>query len=747
MTYPQMMLNIRTRKVLRDLVVNKARITLIVVAIAVGVFALSTVLRAREILDRDPTQSYLSVNPAHAKLRVEWFDNDYVDSVKRLDNVQDVAGRQVVWARIRLVQGDWHTLKLIAIPDFTDIPVNKMAPQAGQWPPTNRTIVIERTSLVPLKANIGDEIIVEAPNGQQRQIPLIGTVHDLNSFPSDRADFVLFGYITFDTLDWFGLPRSYNEMLITVAEENKGLVHIHQVIDNVESHLEKAGRRVFGTSIGIPGQHQFHTILQSILTVLNILGWFALVMSGLLVVNTISAILTQHIQQIGVMKTIGASLPDILGMYFSMVLVFSLLAILISLPLGIITARVFSIFLAGVMNFDIHSFSVTLQVPFLEISAGLLVPFLVALYPIITGARITVREAISLNQINQFGQSGFDRLLGKLPRVSATGLYALRNMFRRKDRLILTLVVLSIGGGIFIAVLSVNRSIQTTIDTDISAYWQQDISINFRHPYRTKEIVNEALQVSGVTYAEGWNIAEGFRTNMDENLIQEAISVFAVPPNSPFIQPTVLAGRWLTDNDGNALVVNVDFVAKNPDIKVGDTLELEVEGRQQIWQVVGTVTTQLVGFGEPKLELPIVYVPKTVFAEINRQRERANRLVVETQRPDFTFQDQISAALDAHFNNRGFDVLGLETRGLILNLTNFIIGVITVMLFLMAALFAIVGGISLMSTMSLNVLERTREIGVLRAIGADTPSVRQIILYEGVLIGLLSWGLAVLLIA
>jgi putative ABC transport system permease protein len=57
----------------------------------------------------------------------------------------------------------------------------------------------------------------------------------------------------------------------------------------------------------------------------------------------------------------------------------------------------------------------------------------------------------------------------------------------------------------------------------------------------------------------------------------------------------------------------------------------------------------------------------------------------------------------------------------------------------MAVLFAVVGGLGLMGTMSINVIERTREIGVMRAIGAPTRSVAQVFVVESVAIGMISW--------
>ena len=70
---------------------------------------------------------------------------------------------------------------------------------------------------------------------------------------------------------------------------------------------------------------------------------------------------------------------------------------------------------------------------------------------------------------------------------------------------------------------------------------------------------------------------------------------------------------------------------------------------------------------------------------------------------------------------------------------------LTSFLLIMSSMIAMVGSIGLTGTMSMNVMERTREIGVMRAIGASDRAVMSLVIVEGLLIGILSWGLGTLL--
>ena len=98
--------------------------------------------------------------------------------------------------------------------------------------------------------------------------------------------------------------------------------------------------------------------------------------------------------------------------------------------------------------------------------------------------------------------------------------------------------------------------------------------------------------------------------------------------------------------------------------------------------------------------------------------------------------DVVQAALDAE----GLAVASVFTIERLRRITGGFFDVIVYLLLAMGILIASVGALGLMGTMSTNVLERTREIGVMRAIGASDGAVQRIVIVEGVFIGLISWA-------
>ena len=116
-----------------------------------------------------------------------------------------------------------------------------------------------------------------------------------------------------------------------------------------------------------------------------------------------------------------------------------------------------------------------------------------------------------------------------------------------------------------------------------------------------------------------------------------------------------------------------------------------------------------------------------------------------TAQHDGAFQAEVAKAIREQLKQAGFKVSGSQTIGEIRASIQFQFNIIVVMLLVMAVLLAVVGGLGLMGTMSINVLERTREIGVMRAIGASNGAILGIVMVEGILIGMVSWLIGALI--
>jgi putative ABC transport system permease protein len=112
--------------------------------------------------------------------------------------------------------------------------------------------------------------------------------------------------------------------------------------------------------------------------ILGVLGALSLLLSGLLVVNTVSSLLTSQVRQVGIMKAVGARADQIVGMYLAAVAGYGLLALIVAVPLGVVGARAFAGFTASLLNFEIGGYNLPPRIFALEIAAGLVVPLVFA---------------------------------------------------------------------------------------------------------------------------------------------------------------------------------------------------------------------------------------------------------------------------------------------------------------------------------------------------------------------------------
>jgi putative ABC transport system permease protein len=294
----------------------------------------------------------------------------------------------------------------------------------------------------------------------------------------------------------------------------------------------------------------------------------------------------------------------------------------------------------------------------------------------------------------------------------------------------LTLFTLSLGGAIFIAVFNVQIALNLQMERTMR-YFLADVNLNFDRMYRIDDVETQVRQVPGITHIEGWIFSPGEVLNTDGSTADN-IFIFAPPAESPLVDPILLMGRWLLPGDQNAITINENFWMDYPDLRPGDSLRLKVNGKEDDWLIVGIF--QFTGAEEL-----FAYTNYEHLASKMNIPGRAAVYRIATSNHDVSFQEMVSAQLDSHLKEKGFQVDLVEAGSLTLETVKEYIEVLTVVLLILAVLTALVGSIGLAGTLSMNVLERTREIGILRAIGAHNQIVLNLVILEGLIIGFISY--------
>jgi putative ABC transport system permease protein len=729
------MLGTRWYKVISDLWSHRTRTLIVALAVAVGVYAVGTVLAAQVLMLREFHRDRDSTLIASAILYTYPFDEEFAARVAEMPGIEAAEGRETLSARIVTGPTAWRNLDIMSVADFENMQVDRYPLVAGRWPAARDEIMLEWMGMDYIGAQIGDRITIELPDNTRKELTISGTMHNPQR-PSPAVMGFTFALVSPATMVYLGQPHLFTELHVRVAGAEPGAPgnreHVAAVMAGVEDRVERSGREVLNTTI--IGRSIIESIVNTAVMIISMFGWVILLLSGFLVINTISALIAQQINQIGIMKLIGASRLQMVAMYVTLVLVYGTMAFSIGIPLAITTARfLMTDLVEGMVNIRSDSYAIPLWVYAVMVAIGVLIPLIAGLIPVWQGTRISTYRALNDNgiQSDAAGHSPVERLLARLPKtwLQRPLLLAVRNTLRHKGRLLRTMIVLILGTALFIAVVSVRQSVDTT-QADFLRYHQYDVEVQFEEAHRIGRLETAAFALSDVAAVEGWGVSGATRLRPDGSE-SNSYQVLGVPPASPLLNPIVQAGRWLLPGDEDAVVINATVAKDETDLAVGDTIVLDMEGRERSWEVVGIVTSDAQG--------PKVFMPYETFGHANRNLGKANRLLVTANQNDALAQEALESILLNHFEAKGFDVRSTMTTHKLNDQNGLMFNIIVGYLILNAVLLGAVGSLGLSTTMGINMMERIREIGVLRAIGASNGAIRRIVLLEGIVIACLSW--------
>ena len=730
-------MSIRWKKILRDLLSNRSRTMLVVLSIAVGIFATGAILGARQVLLREFDRDYANSDRASITLTTTNVSGRVLKQIAQRSDVTQVSGRRNIMCRVRQApkatgavhnSNEWESLELNALGEFGAQPGRIIKTNALSWPPRKGEIVIEAGAHALYDFKIGEMVDVETSEGTAK-LRVVGFAHDLNAIPS-RYYRQVTGYVSMDTLNEIGEQQEFNTILIDV-DRNLDRAQVGRIGVKIRDEvLIPNGVQVDRMSVPEPGSHFFGDIFKAVSVLLLAMALMALALSGFLVVTTISSILIQQTRQLGIMKAIGGRRPQLAGMYVGLVCGYGVLAVAVGLPLGLFFAHRFIIYAADMLNFYIYDYSYPAWVIAVLVGIGTLVPVLAAMIPISSGVKRSIVEAFNADALmGDFGHGFLDRLLAKVKGLPRPTALALRSTFAKKGRLALTLITLILASGVVMAVFSARASLLQSVD-NVGNWWSYDAMLNLSAAAPYKSLEGDALKIDGVTYAETWLDARTVIKRPDGST-NEGYFTLGVPGDTKVLDFEYTQGRALEKGE-KGVVLNTELYNDEPYLKPGSSIYLEINGHEVERKVVGVATGSLMG--------PYLFMDRDDLSQLMGVEGAATRVIVKAgQGLSYGKQVALGDDLETTLSRKGYVTSSVQTQQKQLATTKGQLGILVQFLIIMASALALVGVIGLSGSMTLTVIESTREIGVMRSIGASHRSIFGIYITQGLVIGLLSW--------
>ncbi len=752
------MTSLMTVKLRRDLRASWSRLLLMVIAIAVSLTVFGGVLFAWAAVGRETSRAYMGTEPASATILLDQaIDAEQMAVIaaeaRARPGVIEATGRTQFNSEVE-VNGRLRDIPLQVFVAAPDDPM-RMATfevQQGSWPPSAGEVFIARDALSLLGVAVGDIVVVKTPDGEPVRLRVVGTVYDPSLAPSPQ-DQRGHGYLSTASLPTSGGQAVLDQLKIQVADPGQATPSrdrntVVAVAGDVGMWLQREyGLAIREIQVPEPYAHPHQWQADALLLSLLAGGAAALLLSTILVANMLNGLFTQQIPQIGIMKAIGARSGHIGRLYLAMTLLVAVAATLLALAPAILIGRVAVAQFLRFLGIEAASLAAPWWTYVAILAVGLGLPPLMALIPLIKTSRTTVRAAIDHHGLGSKPSAATSVLarLGRIRRLDRGLLMALRNMVRRPARFLLSVGLLASAGTVFVAGMSLSSSVEA-IAEEQKEQRNWDVDVQLASLASMDEVTTLLERTPDISRVEGWTIAKAgvagpqqipiTRTYPDQG--HGGVSVTAIPAGTTMLtSPKLLEGRWLNPGETGAVVLN-QLTRKNtvPGIQAGDTVQLSVGGKPTTWRVVGIAEEKGGGSG--------IYATAEGFADAIGQPQRVNQLRIATNSHDEQTRQAVADTVNKNLTDAGVEVQSAASVSLSEAASEGHLSPIISIVLAISIAMGVVGFIGLASTMSTNILDRTREFGVMHAIGARPASVRRIVVAEGVFLALASCLVAVI---
>ncbi|MEM1033973.1 MAG: FtsX-like permease family protein [Myxococcota bacterium] len=705
-------------KALADLRAQGLRAVLSWVAIAVGTTAVMAAFGAHAVLDREIARSFEDSRPPAVVVWTDAVDADLLRRVASLPGVAGAEARRQVRARAEVGDGTWRSVLIYAIRDFDDMRVSKVHALDGSAPPSVGSALVEQSAVSVLGTERGATLALRiATQREKRSLVVSGWAHDPAQAPGWQDD-VAYLYVTPATLSALGLTPQLDQLHIDVAGDDNAVAPLAREIQRT---LRAANRPVHRVEVPVR-RHPHADHMEAMLGLIRVLAVLSLLLSALLAASLFGALLARQTREVGIMKAIGGSPGAIARSSLWLALILSGTAAFTGVGVGILAGQRFARFAARELNL----YDVALTVPGGVIAAvfgaGIAVPVAASAWPILRASRINVREALTdpgLRGEKPASVGAATRRRGALVTLS------LRHALRSRARFALNVTSLALGGAMLMTAANVHRSLVAAVDASVAPRTDR-IELRLLEPAPTTALVTAAASVKGVRRAVPWGAVRAGIALPDDTSAPPVVGHVAVlgPPEGSLPKTTRLVeGRWpvaSSQAETVSLAVNRQLLATVSDLHLGAPVNLVVGGRATPATIVAVVE---------EVGIASAYVAPAGMAHLLGRDDVSGALRLELH--DEASSVAVAARLESVLARENWFPHDLVTRASLRAAMRDHFRILLVVLLTLAGAAIAVGVLGLATTMSINVIARRREMGVLKSMGATAGHIRRLVLLEG----------------
>ncbi len=703
-------------KAYRDLTKRRVRSLLTIGAIAIGVAGIVAIVSTAQNLAHAQSAAYQNASQADITFWVWDAPPATARAIADIPNIAAAELRNNDFTRCKW-NGEYRDVYLYGFYSFSDADINQIrllgpAPQSGEF-------IAEASVRGLFPVQVGDAVSCRASDGSFRTLTLVGFAASPNYPTASILNYATVYAPAEDVQRLLGIAGA-NELMLKVDD----LSQARDTATAVGKLLDRRGISHNSPDIRDPQNFMGKRELDALFVLLFVFSLVGLGTSGFLVANTLAAMTAEQVGEIGTLKAIGGTRPQVLTIYIIASALYGAVGTVIGIALGAVASWRLLAYIGGLLNLD-SGFSVAWQGALLGAVVGIGVTVLAGLLPSLAATAIRVKEALEAYGIaSTYGQGWSDRALQKIITLPPLAAMSLRNLARRKARSLITMGVIAVAVAASLAAQSTSTSVDSAIDglfqtyrADAWTYFNQWVGTNFAENFRAAD---------GVRAVEVWSLGDAW-------VGTDRARLWGVPADTRLYTPRLVAGRWYLPGEGDAVVVSTDL-AQERNLHVGDTIDVEVADDRRAFRVVGITIDNSIFLGSTVAGK--VFMPEDIVERMENRQGWATFFALQFDLHDPATVDQRLGELQTRFKTyqMGSDsayreVQGAKQQSRILSLA----------LFAMSLIIGAIGALGVLNTLTLNVLERRREIGVLRAIGATNASLIQVFLTEGIALGLGGW--------